>query len=305
MKRLPFLLHALSPLHCGTGQGVEIIDLPIARMRSTGIPIIPGSSLKGVLRSVAPNATDGDESNLQAVFGPDTAKASDNAGALVVGDCRLLLLPVRSFRGAFAWVTSPLLLHLAARDLSVDGLEDPPDIPKLPKRGALVAAARHVNVHNDRIYLEDIDLSVNVEGEHSATAQWAERLATMLDESERDLLRSRLTIVDDETMAFFWETATQIDARNRLNEQGTVVEGALWYEESLPPETILIGQLAAERSRRDGVDLSAQQVLEFALPAGQSHVLQVGGKATVGRGICRIHLIRSLNSSENQHAAHA
>ena len=29
-------LHALSPLHPGTGQGVGSIDLPIARERSTG-----------------------------------------------------------------------------------------------------------------------------------------------------------------------------------------------------------------------------------------------------------------------------
>ena len=47
----PYLtfIHALSPLHAGTGQGVDVIDLPIARERATGLPLLPGSSLKGTL----------------------------------------------------------------------------------------------------------------------------------------------------------------------------------------------------------------------------------------------------------------
>ncbi|MCS7269380.1 MAG: RAMP superfamily CRISPR-associated protein, partial [Geminicoccaceae bacterium] len=52
MLTRPFLLHALSPLHAGTGQAAGIVDLPIARMKATGIPFVPGSSIKGVLRDV-------------------------------------------------------------------------------------------------------------------------------------------------------------------------------------------------------------------------------------------------------------
>lgn len=33
MKTRPFLLHALSPLHAGTGHAADVIDLPIARMK--------------------------------------------------------------------------------------------------------------------------------------------------------------------------------------------------------------------------------------------------------------------------------
>ncbi|RMD58772.1 type III-B CRISPR module RAMP protein Cmr4, partial [Candidatus Parcubacteria bacterium] len=50
MQAKLMFLHALSPLHAGTGQGVGAIDLPIAREKGTEIPIVPGSSLKGVLR---------------------------------------------------------------------------------------------------------------------------------------------------------------------------------------------------------------------------------------------------------------
>lgn len=283
MKRLSFLLHALSPLHCGTGQGVDIIDLPIARMRSTGIPFVPGSSLKGVMRSAAPS-----DDKTFAVYGPETTSASDNAGALVVGDARLLLLPIRSFRGAFAWVTSPLLLHLAARDLLLDNA-DVPKVPDLTSRGAIVIGNNRTNVHNNKLYLEDIDLDVKSEPVDSPAGQWMQLLSAMLPETERRLLQSRLTIVDDETMSFFWETATQVDARNRINAQGVVVDGALWYEESLPPETILIGQLAAEQSRRRDVPMSSDDVLAYALPPGKTNMLQIGGKATVGRGVCKVY----------------
>lgn len=118
----PFLLHALSPLHAGTGQAAEIVDLPTARMKGTGIPFIPGSSIKGVLRE---GSTGRDPTKTDAAFGP-SANPDAHAGAIAVGDARLLALPVRSFRGTFAWVTSPLLLVLAQRDLKVN-IEIPND----------------------------------------------------------------------------------------------------------------------------------------------------------------------------------
>ncbi|MFN7019291.1 MAG: RAMP superfamily CRISPR-associated protein, partial [Fimbriimonadales bacterium] len=43
-------LHALTPLHVGTGQAVANVDLPIAREKATGLPIVPASAFKGVLR---------------------------------------------------------------------------------------------------------------------------------------------------------------------------------------------------------------------------------------------------------------
>ena len=48
-QRLLFI-HALTPLHPGSGQGVGAIDLPIHRERATNLPVLPGSSIKGCLR---------------------------------------------------------------------------------------------------------------------------------------------------------------------------------------------------------------------------------------------------------------
>lgn len=274
MKTRPFLLHALSPLHAGTGHAADVIDLPTARMKATGIPFVPGSSIKGVLRD-ARRADDRDKT--EAVFGPSDDPAA-HAGALVVGDARLLDLPVRSFRGTFAWTTSPLLLTLAKRDLDEASLP----IPSITGRGAQVARGSCC-VHQGRLYLEDLDLPAT---ESNEATVWAQRLAPLASPGD-DIFTKRFAVVDDDTMAFLWDTATQVDARVRLDEKTrTVATGALWLEESLPPESLLIGILAADRSRRPTVHMTPDEVLDFAIDGEEVH--QLGGKATTGHGRCRI-----------------
>jgi len=272
MKTKPFLLHALSPLHAGTGQGADIVDLPTARMKATGIPFVPGSSIKGVLR----DARRADYDKAEAVFGPSDDPGA-HAGALVVGDARLLALPVRSFRGTFVWTTSPLLLILAKRDLGVDL-----GVPHIAGRGAGLPPV-NCCAFNNYLYLEDLDLPVEVSDE---VTQWAAFLDPLASPGE-DIFTKRFAVVDDDTMTFLWETATQLDARVRLDERTrTVVKRALWLEESLPPETLLVGLMAADQSRRKNVSMSPDEVLRFALP--KEELIQLGGKATTGHGRCRM-----------------
>jgi CRISPR-associated protein Cmr4 len=298
METRPYLLQALSPLHVGTGQSVGVIDLPLMRMRATGIPFVPGSSLKGVLREAhrpTQGATPRDEARHATIFGPSRDKpgpegdeALEHAGALVVGDARLLALPVRSFLGTFALVTSPLLLTLARRDLAgVEGAPEP--VAHLEGRAARVGAGC-ANVYArggrpPRVYLEDLELEAH---EDARVTAWADFLARVLPEEERALLTRRLLVVDDETMSFLWETATQVDARVRIDaKKGTVADGALWTEESLPPETLLLGVMGATRGLKREERMEAREVLAEGLPADGA-VLQLGGKATVGRGRCRL-----------------
>ncbi|MBK8175234.1 MAG: type III-B CRISPR module RAMP protein Cmr4 [Rhodospirillales bacterium] len=280
MKAMPYILHALSPLHAGTGQAADIIDLPIARLRATGIPFIPGSSIKGVLRES--RRQDLDDKTWRAVFGPDTSAAAEHAGALIVSDARLLALPVRSFKGTFAWVTSPLLLMLAGRDL--DG-GDRLRLAAMDGRQALVPSGSAVIVSGkNRLYLEDLDVPAKEDGAN--LLQWTETIGRVFGD-DIEIFKKRFVVVDDETMTFLWETATQVDARVRIDaETRTVAKRALWLEESLPPETLLVGTLLADRSRRADTKLDPAAVLSNAIPAAE--VIQFGGKATVGRGRCRL-----------------
>jgi CRISPR-associated protein Cmr4 len=294
MESKAYLLHALSPLHTGTGHAADVIDLPIARMKATGIPIVPGSSVKGVLRDARKKPAKGDNQPDEhrkrwlATFGPDNQNAADHAGALVVGDARLLALPVRSFRGTFAWVTSPLLLRLALRDLRATENDYP--IPPLTSYAAQLATGDCVE--GDKLYLQDLDVSATVlTGANTAPAKWAALIKSVAF-AANDYFTSRFAIVDDETMAFLWDTATQLDQRVRINEgTRTVDRGALWLEESLPAETLLIGLMEADRSRKSDMSMQPKDVLDFAFqkPAGAAETfLQFGGKATTGRGRCRL-----------------
>jgi CRISPR-associated protein Cmr4 len=283
MAKKPYIIHALSPVHAGTGQAADIIDLPIARMRSTGIPFIPGSSIKGVLRDES-GGMPPDE--LKAIFGPGTDDAHENAGAIQFGDARLLALPVRSFRGVFAWVSSPLLLILGSRDLKgIQGL--PPMAPTINGLSAKTTSSS-VNFHNGRIYLEDLDITAQHD---SVVDAWAGFFASKLFAGNADavpMFKNRFLVVDDETMSFLWETATQVDTRVRLNEERVVARHALWMEESLPPETLLVGLAHGDRTRRKALatQMTADQVLGRIFTSEKT--LQFGGKATVGRGRCRL-----------------
>jgi CRISPR-associated protein Cmr4 len=302
METRPFLLHALSPLHAGTGQSTGVIDLPIARMRASGLPFVPGSSIKGVLRDARkPREPDNIEERKvhAAVFGPERRDKGpkgddasiDHAGALIVSDARLVALPVRSFFGTFALVSSPLLLHLAYRDLS----EASADIPGLSGLEAITLQAGHRAVHGEgcinipgssnRLYLEELDLPATTDPRVTA---WARVLAAALPAQEdRDLVTQRFVVVDDETMTFLWESATQVDTRVRIDDKGVVEKGALWTEESLPAESLLMGLLSARPSLRKDCERTAAQVLDTALPAS-GEILQLGGKATTGKGRCRM-----------------
>ncbi len=285
MERRPYLLHALSPLHAGTGQAVDIVDLPIARMESTRIPLVPGSSIKGVLRDSAKAWADGEL--LKAVFGPEKGQdASEHAGALVAGDARLLALPVRSFKGVFVWTTSPLLLSLARRDL--EGIAGVPDVPAPAARQALTASAHCL--HTDKkLYLADLDLPAKVD---AVVGAWARLLGAHAWATNPELLAQRFAVVDDDTMAYLWDTATQVDARVAIDgDTGVVQDGALWYEESLPPETLLVGLLLASCSFHPQRRMGAPEVLDQTL--AQPVELQFGGKASEWRGRCRLLTLTS------------
>lgn len=275
-------IHALSPLHAGTGQGVGSIDLPIARERATGIPYLPGSSLKGVLRDRARGAWS--EEEVWAVFGPETNNAHEHAGALQVGDAKLLLLPVRSLYGVFAYATSPYLLDRFQREARLAGLT-PPDLPAPPPGDGVRLAPGSRLAQGGKVYLEDLDLKAQEDPGVGAWEGW-------LGERSQAPLQGRLALLPDDVMSYLLETATEVVARIRLDDETkTVAQGALWYEENLPAESLLYTLVRAEAAHRKTLALTAPQVLE-RLGQLVATPLQLGGKATVGRGLSALRLGR-------------
>lgn len=283
--RLLFI-HALSPIHAGTGQSVGAIDLAIARDRATNHPYIPGSSIKGVLRDRAKQVSPDDAI---AIFGPETANAGDHSGAVIVGDANLLLLPVRSVAGTFAYVTSPFLLHRFLRDCTESGLQNLPTVPTpTDVNNGYVGGGAKVRVTSGnahRVILEDLDVTANVDNKVDAISTFLGQALFKGQNNEpwRTGLAQRMVVVHDDVMSFLSEHATDVVARICLNsDTKTVKKGALWYEESLPTETVLVSVVGAMGNGK----ATEANVFE-RLTHLTTRPLQLGGKATVGRGRCR------------------
>lgn len=288
--RLLFV-HVLSPLHAGTGQGVGVIDLPIAREKATSLPYLPGSSLKGTLRDLC-----SDDKARDAVFGPDTNKADDHAGSVQCSDQRLLLLPVRSLAGTFAWVTSPYILRRLKRDAqgtAITGL--PADIPQPSLVEQCITVSQGCClISSGKIFLEDLDLQLDTDSvRQQAASAWAEWIGLRVfphehDSGWRQMLSARFCVVHDDTLSFLLDTATEIIARIKLeDEKKTVQKGGLWYEEALPTETVLSGLIVATPVKK--TEKTVDQIFQTLMNLMDKPV-QFGGKATVGRGLCRLQM---------------
>lgn len=281
-------LHALSPVHTGTGQGVDVIDLPVAREKTTNWPVIPGSSIKGVLRAACEGGgvQGGKGSLLWAVFGPDTANAGDGAGSLLFADGRLLCLPVRSLYGTFAWVTCPLALARYQRDHAAAQIAVPP-VPAhldVAEDGAIVTDASRVT-HDGTVFLEDLDLPVIAGPRIDAVAEHI-AAGVFTDATWRQHFQGRFTVVSDTTFTFLAETATVVSARISIDAATkTAAHGALWYEEAIPAESIFSAPLlATPRGDVSSDDLYGLVVNHL------KEIVQIGGNASVGRGLMRVCL---------------
>ena len=283
MQARLFHLHALSALHCGTGQSAGVVDLPIARARATQLPIVPGSSLRGVLRQ---HVTDHAVDDAATLFGPRNIRSDQEsfAGALAIGDAHLLALPVRCLAGVVSFVTCPFILRRYARDMKRAGAS-PPALPSNPDKGVARVAPASVNLVDEKLALEDLDLRARTE---TALEAWAQHIARAVHSGDADAQKDvavRFSLVADDVMSFLAETATDVRARIRLDpETGTVDKGALWYEEHLPAETALWGVFALSHSNKEGDRRSADDLAQ-AVPG--SVLLQLGGNAGVGHGLVR------------------
>lgn len=286
------MLSAQTFIHAGSDQAVAGIDLPIQREVHTTWPCVYGSAVKGALRARAfhhQRTEEGRAFDVVDIFGPEHAAAagerdSAHAGALMVGDARLLLLPVRSLHGYFKWVTCPAILrrlHSDARrmGLTLDML--PALTPKLEEAWAAVAD------EGDKVFLEELRLTVPA-SECDAMTTVVTMLENLLGEQVTGL-KERLLVLHDDMFSYLARHATSVQAHIALDAATkTVKSSALWYEESLPPETVMYVPVSATASRSKSGSRQAHEVMDaflglFGSEAGRQW-LQLGGNETTGMG---------------------
>ncbi|HIE08953.1 MAG TPA: type III-B CRISPR module RAMP protein Cmr4 [Armatimonadetes bacterium] len=293
-------LYVETPLHAGTGTALGAVDLPIQRERHTQFPIVQGSGIKGALRAVAEEKARSDEEErkkVEVVFGPRPEEASEHAGALVVQDARILLFPVRSVAGVFAWTTCPSVLARFERDARSSRLDVPWQASSVKvdnERVALVAPNSEVT-RGKSVVLEDFSFEARDEAVVADIGNWlSQNVLPDLAEYRfwREALPRRLVVLHDNCFRDFCLTATEVVTRIRLKtETKTVEEGGLWTEEALPSESVLYAPIFATpvRARNKASIADAKAVLRYVKGLDIDRI-QLGGDETVGRGIVKVRI---------------
>lgn len=291
-------LLAQTSIHAGTGSNTGVVDLPIQREGHSGYPCVFGSSMKGALRNHAETQYGKGNASVIYVFGPDNGGASDHAGALMVSDARLLLLPIRSLTSQFKWVTCPDVLKRYQRDaerfgikvgnlaITVEGNQ-----AKVPTQSA-----------NGALFLEEYRFDVTAD---ALLKPIIEEIAKLMQRDDaKAALEKQLVVVSNDMFAHLSQHATQVNAHIAIeSESKTVKGGALWYEETLPPETLLYVGLAASNVRKPKkienikIPLPDDESAKWVLSAvtgmfNDKPWLQVGGNETVGMGWCAVKTLQ-------------
>ncbi len=260
-------LLAETPVHPGAGSGMGVVDLPVAREAATDYPVLVGSGLKGALRDKAKGAVAASVMEADAV--KDRFGTQEHAGDLLVSDGRLLLLPVRSLTKSFRWVTGLHLLERYRRDLDRAGLAPRLVVPDANdvKSGEVLAAG------DGSLFLEERQFAVR----GALPDDLVEAIAPcVLHDETRRRLGDRIAVLDDDDFAWFVRYGLCIQARNVLDDDGSKRSRNLWYEETLPPDTVMYSLVMG---RDDGV----LETLDTLFPDTDPY-LQVGGNETVGQG---------------------
>lgn len=262
-------------LHCGAESAAGFVDLPVQRERHTNYPVIPGTTIKGVLRDDFVSANGQDRSALRnGFFGEEGAT---NAGSVAFGDGILVAFPVRSTGAPFHWVSCPLALERAFRNM---GKSAP--VPEDPGQGRAWATGAE-----REIALEELVVKTKAYPQQAGPQeQIAATLLELIPATDgfaylRSVFAGRLLVLRDDDFQEIVETGTEVLTRIKLNSQGTTAKlseedrGNMFVEELVPSDTLFLAPLRGDRSFKDH------------LPP----LIRLGGDETVGRGLTHVVIV--------------
>lgn len=272
-------------IHPGTGQSEGAIDLRVAREAATDYPVIPGSGCKGAWRDYARTVwpardgmvdggtEDADSLEVLRLFGKP-----DEAGDILFGDARILLLPIRSLSGSYRWLTCPHLIERWERDRRRAGL-GPETGFRWPLEINLAEGDTTDRPHvlsvegTGALFLEErlFEVKGTVPNELVARLKSA-----IVHNPAQDRLADQLAIVSDGQFAALARMGLSVTAHNSLDTR-TKASKALWYEEALPPDTVMYTLLSQRRPQGSALAQLTDRLSE-------NPYLQLGGNETVGQG---------------------
>ncbi|MEZ4851051.1 MAG: type III-B CRISPR module RAMP protein Cmr4 [Bacteroidia bacterium] len=351
-KARPLFLICNTPTHVGSGSELGIVDLPIQRERHTGFPKFEGSSLKGSLREAFERKVDptnkrefkdlddrdviihrlfgydegslnsDEKKRLKKHFQKEAGKkengeiaykdASQFAGALGFSDARILLFPVKSMKGVFAWATCLRVLKQFVQDMQlVDGSFELKNLDdkNIQENGTYLfsknSSLKIDSGDSSKVVLEEYTFSVSnylndvvkvKEGEEADKPNFPDWLAEKLfgdtNSYWANKLKNDIVVLPDDDFKDFVNLSTEVITRTKIdNNTGTVEQGALFTEEYLPAESVMYSLVltAAEFTSRDKT-MEEDKVSKF-FKDNLPNVIQIGGNATLGKGIVTTKLL--------------
>ncbi len=289
MRRLYYSIKALTPLHVGVGTGLGHIDLPIQREVHTKFPMIPGSAVKGALREyklreiarkIGKSIKELDEqlqkcdgtdiNNLKEIFG-----CQEQSGRLSFSDMRILLFPVKSLNGIFAYTTSPKVLERLSEDLELQG-----NPFKISEDEALVSNLSVNKIDGKLLILEEFSFQIR-EFDNEIVDFLRKSLERIGLKPSFDEIMKRLVILSDDAFNDFVQNYTEVQTHIKIDpSKGTVEGGSLWTEEYLPAETYMYGIIFDTHDKSNSSD-----PFDGLLP----RYMHIGGDITTGKGFVRIY----------------
>lgn len=280
--------HCHTPLHIGSGTSLDIIDLPIQREAHTDFPLIPSTAIKGVIRvsyglnEIRFNLEDFPENPQSCPNNIDKSKCDeffnlfghgDKEGNIIFTDGKILLFPVKSVKGVFAWITCPLVLERFSRDTN-RGFE----IPEVENNQTI--AGKDITIDNKYLVLEELSFEAK---NNSNTNEILNNIRNILLEGlKNEISKDKIAIVSNDSFTYFVKNHTEVNARTKINQvTGTVKEGALWYEELVPAESVFYNLIFSKTDSKDNLN----KIKNFI----DNKIFQFGGDETLGRGFIKIY----------------
>jgi len=249
------VIEAITNIHAGVGRVGGVVDLPVQR-DELGFPCIYSSSLKGALKTALLQAFvkihgrnyRNAKNAVATLLGSEPEEGETFESSIAVLDAYLLAMPVRSLKGVYVYVTSPLLLKRFQERIALCCNISPGTSDKLEKLmndinivlnevknlnngGALcignkgeVALDKPKNLQGKVVLAEEFVLEVNgIQSNLKDELGLDKPLLVLHDDTAREVINRSLVRL----------------TRVRLRRDTKTVEAGPWTEEYLPVKTRL------------------------------------------------------------------
>ncbi len=253
--------------------------------------------------SLSDPSKEGLKTRFKFKIGDKEVEGNEFSGSIGFTDARLLLFPVKSMKGVFVWITCPHVLNRLEMDLKIAHAETA--LPSLKVASALpilentclVADPEKVAFNREHVFLEEYSFSAKKEAAVGALASELAEMIFIADDLKywNQTLKTNLVILNDNDFRDFVTQSTEVVTRIKIdNNTGTVESGALFTEEYLPGDSVMYSLVlfSDEFTKRPSDKMDAGQVRAFF--TGQmkkTPMFQLGGNATIGKGLLRTQLL--------------